>query len=107
MLHTQRRVLLAAVVLCGIGACRGGRAAPSPSAPAPIARDTIQEINDRFVREMLTRIAGQEGDSAGKVFKNVKQMGGVPARTFLRIMNGGYARALGVTCTHCHVEADF
>jgi hypothetical protein len=22
-------------------------------------------------------------------------------------MNGGYARALGVRCTHCHVERDF
>ena len=22
-------------------------------------------------------------------------------------MNGGYSRALGVTCTHCHVETDF
>ncbi len=22
-------------------------------------------------------------------------------------MNGGYSRALGVACTHCHVEQDF
>ena len=22
-------------------------------------------------------------------------------------MNGGYSRALGVSCTHCHVEEDF
>ena len=22
-------------------------------------------------------------------------------------MNGGYSRALGVRCTHCHVERDF
>ena len=26
---------------------------------------------------------------------------------FLGIMNGGYAKALGVRCTHCHVEDDF
>jgi hypothetical protein len=25
----------------------------------------------------------------------------------LDIMNGGYSRALGVRCTHCHVEQDF
>jgi len=31
----------------------------------------------------------------------------VPAGTFLGIMNGGYRKALGVTCTHCHVEGDF
>jgi formate-dependent nitrite reductase cytochrome c552 subunit len=31
----------------------------------------------------------------------------IPADLFLRIMNGGYSRALGVSCTHCHVEEDF
>jgi len=30
-----------------------------------------------------------------------------PADSFLGIMNGGYAKALGVRCTHCHVEDDF
>ncbi len=30
-----------------------------------------------------------------------------PARQLLDIMNFGYARALGVRCTHCHVERDF
>ena len=31
----------------------------------------------------------------------------MPAETFLVIMNVGYSRALGVRCTHCHVEQDF
>jgi photosynthetic reaction center cytochrome c subunit len=31
----------------------------------------------------------------------------VPAERFLRIMNMGYSRALGVSCLHCHVEQDF
>jgi hypothetical protein len=34
-------------------------------------------------------------------------MTNTPAARFLLIMNLGYSRALGVTCTHCHVEEDF
>jgi hypothetical protein len=44
---------------------------------------------------------------AEQVFKNVQWLKGVPAGNFLGIMNGGYSKALGVTCTHCHVETDF
>ena len=43
------------------------------------------------------------------MFKNIKieWLKDVPAGDFLGIMNGGYAKALGVRCTHCHVEDDF
>jgi hypothetical protein len=68
---------------------------------------SVQEINDRFVQQIAERIKGREQEPAGKVFKNVDRLKDVPAGTFLGIMNGGYSRALGVTCTHCHNEADF
>jgi hypothetical protein len=68
---------------------------------------TVQETNDRFVREISARIAGREHEPAERVFTNVRWLKDVPARTFLNIMNGGYSKALGVTCTHCHVAADF
>jgi len=57
----------------------------------------------------MAGIAGHEKEPAEKVFKNVQlpQLKDVPAGTFLAIMNYGYARALGVTCAHCHVENDF
>jgi hypothetical protein len=35
---------------------------------------------------------------------NVKLLGDVPAARFLRIMDTGYAKSLGVNCSHCHVE---
>jgi hypothetical protein len=38
------------------------------------------------------------------VFKNVKLLKDVTAARFLRIMDAGYSRALGVDCEHCHVE---
>jgi len=56
------------------------------------------------VKELLHQIAGKEDRPAGEVFKNVRMMKDVPAARFLRIMENGYARALGVGCEHCHVE---
>jgi hypothetical protein len=60
-------------------------------------------------RPQAERIAGRENEPAGRVFKNIKLewFKSVPARQLLDIMNGEYSRALGVRCTHCHVEQDF
>ena len=68
-----------------------------------------QVENDRLVKEILKRIEGRENDPAADVFENIKLewLKKVPAGRFLRIMNRGYSRALGVACTHCHVEQDF
>ena len=68
---------------------------------------SVQEINDGFVQKITKQIAGHEQEPAEKVFKNVQIMKTVPAARFLLIMNRGYAHALGVTCTHCHVKEDF
>jgi hypothetical protein len=76
-------------------------------APATAANDSVQRINDRFVAQILSTIAGRESAPAESVFTNIQWLKNVPARQFLSIMNGGYARALGVTCTHCHVLGDF
>ena len=68
---------------------------------------SVEETNDAFVEKIMKQIAGHEQEPAEKVFKNVKIMKTAPAARFLTIMNLGYSRALGVTCTHCHVETDF
>ena len=57
-----------------------------------------------YVTELLAAIKGKENKPAGEVFKNVKLLKDVPAARFLRIMDAGYARSLGVGCDHCHVE---
>jgi hypothetical protein len=94
-----------------VGACgtpTTSRPTPGPAGiAAPLVVDTIQQFNRDRVREILTAIAGRESEPAGEVFQNVKQLSTTPARTFLAIMNGGYARALGVKCTHCHVEQNY
>ena len=80
-------------------------AVPHTQAQTP----TTQEVNDRFAKQYLERIAGKEKEPASKVFKNMQLPGlkDVPAANLINIMNLGYSRALGVTCTHCHVEQDF
>ncbi len=68
-----------------------------------------QATNDRYVRQMLERLAGREKEPAARVFKNLRLpwLKSVPAEDFISIMDAGYSRALGVACTHCHVEDDF
>jgi len=81
--------------------------APRTGAAAPAQASPNQEVNDRFVRQMSERIAGRENEPAERVFKNIQWLKGVPAGRLLRIMNAGYSRALGVSCTHCHVAGEW
>ena len=53
--------------------------------------------------ELRKSIAGKEQAPAETVFKNIQLFKGVPAGRVLRIMELGYSRSLGVTCTHCHI----
>jgi len=77
--------------------------------PTPAPANPIQDSNDGYVKKILANIAGHETEPAEKVFKNIQLPGlkAVPARRLLLIMNLGYSRALGVSCSHCHVETDF
>ncbi|HEX7151841.1 MAG TPA: photosynthetic reaction center cytochrome c subunit family protein [Thermoanaerobaculia bacterium] len=59
--------------------------------------------NEKAV-DLLTQIKGKEHLPAGEVFKNVTVLKSIPAARFLRIMDQGWSRALGVPCEHCHVE---
>ncbi len=51
------------------------------------------------------QIKGREQEPAEKVFRNVQMpnLKPIPAARLLSIMEIGYARSLGVNCTHCHV----
>ena len=82
---------------------QNGMAQSQPQA----ATGSVQETNDALVQKVMKQITGHEQEPAEKVFKNVQIMKTTPAARFLIIMNLGYSRALGVTCTHCHVEQDF
>jgi hypothetical protein len=81
----------------------------SAQLPAPSVEITNEQKNEQFVKDLSARIAGRENESAEKVFKNMQipWLRTASAGQLLSIMNFGYSRALGVACTHCHVENDF
>lgn len=55
------------------------------------------------IAKLREQIKGKEKLPAGEVFKNVKDFAKIPASRLLAVMEFGYARSLGVDCTHCHV----
>ena len=106
-------VFPAAFVFSSAIAAAAGPNLPPQQSPAAGAQSTaqpsVQEINHRFHEKILKQIEGREKEPAGKVFKNIKLawLQPTPAQQLLNIMEFGYSRALGVACTHCHVEDDF
>lgn len=79
------------------------------TAATPVSTPNVQETNDRFAQQVLKSIAGHENEPAEQVFMDIEieSLKKVPAARFVNIMNMGYAKALGVACTHCHDEKDF
>jgi hypothetical protein len=53
--------------------------------------------------KLREQIKGKEKEPASEVFKNIQMMKAVPAGRLLAVMEMGYARSLGVNCTHCHL----
>ena len=75
-------------------------ASPTPTPAAEFNQtDALAKLREQ--------IKGKETEPAEKVFKNIQTMKGVPAGRLLAIMEMGYARSLGVNCTHCHVPEKF
>ena len=105
----QRKIALvlfiAAFVIFGVAQLTAPRrfaAAQTAATPAPAA--TPAEFNQaEALARLREQIKGKEKEPAEKVFKNIQSLKGVPAGRLLAIMEIGYARSLGVTCTHCHV----
>jgi Photosynthetic reaction centre cytochrome C subunit len=65
---------------------------------------TAKPFDQALALENLRKaIAGQENKPAEEVFKNIQMLKGMPAGRLLRVMEMGFARSLGVNCTHCHV----
>jgi hypothetical protein len=90
------RTSLFALTLVMAGA--GPALAQAPEAPF----DQVKAL-----AELRKSIEGKEDQQAVDVFMNVKQYKGVTAERLLRIMEFGFSRSLGVTCTHCHVAGEW
>jgi hypothetical protein len=55
------------------------------------------------VAKLRDQIKGRENEPSDKVYKNIQTLKTIPAGRLLAIMEFGYARSLGVDCTHCHI----
>lgn len=97
-------VMLALVL--GTAGCGSAQRRESTPAPSP-ARDSVTLERERYVAEVRRAIAGKETLPASQVFKNVKTMGEFPAGRLLAVMNVGYGKSLGVSCTHCHIAGEW
>jgi hypothetical protein len=79
-------------------------ATPTPTqTPAAATSATPQFDQAAAIAKLKEQIKGREQEPAGTVFKNIQSMKQMPAARLLAVMEMGYARSLGVTCTHCHV----
>lgn len=69
-------------------------------APALEAQAAFSE--EAALAKLRGLLEGRESEPAEEVFESIEVLRGVPAGRLLSIMELGYSRSLGVTCTHCH-----
>ncbi|HXG37220.1 MAG TPA: c-type cytochrome [Bacteroidota bacterium] len=68
------------------------------------AQQPQQRERNKHALAIEESIKGRENEPAETVFKNIQMFKGMPAGRVLRVMEGAYTNALGVSCDHCHVE---
>ncbi|HEY4613345.1 MAG TPA: photosynthetic reaction center cytochrome c subunit family protein [Bacteroidota bacterium] len=71
---------------------------------APAQNTPQQPERDKNLVALEQAIKGKENLPAEQVFKNIELFKGMPAVRVLRVMEFAFTTALGVNCTHCHVE---
>lgn len=110
----HRRAHSILIVLTTVAGCTTARHAQSATASTGTATavttseaDSVARERERYVADVMKTIAGKEQQPASQVFRNVKMLTNVPAARLLAVMNTGYAKSLGVSCTHCHVAGEW
>ena len=78
-----------------------------PANQTPTSQSDKPFDQAQALADLRKAIAGQEEKPAGEVFKNIHMMNAMPAGRLLRVMEMGFARSLGVNCTHCHVAGQW
>ena len=99
---------LALIVVVKLNGVQTSTSAKAQNKPAQSDQATPSQTEKSFdqaqaLADLRKAIAGQENKPAAEVFKNIQMHKAMPAGRLLRVMELGYARSLGVNCTHCHV----
>ena len=104
MINRIKIIALGALIALGtvIGITTGKYIAAAQTTPTPPVTEFDQKAAIAKLRE---QIKGKEQLPASEVFKNVQtpMLKQRPAAQLLAVMEFGFARSLGVNCTHCHV----
>ena len=108
----QRSISIFAITLFGIAAVvlfgndtRIENAAFAQATATPTPAPAAVFDQKAALAKLREQIKGRENEPAEKVFKNVTtpMLKSGPAGRLLAVMELGFARSLGVNCTHCHV----
>lgn len=83
----------------------GGNSLPDTVATAQVTPTPAAFDQASALAKLREQVKGREQEASSKVFKNVSttMLKDMPAARLLAVMEFGYARSLGVDCTHCHV----
>jgi Photosynthetic reaction centre cytochrome C subunit len=101
---TTSSVLATLTMAATLGASTIGYANDDPGSNTSI-EDSLETERAKFMNEVMAAIKGKEKLPADSVFKNLKVIKGqssVSAEHFLWMMNWGWGKELGVSCSHCH-----
>ena len=112
MKNKQRTISLAVILVFGIFATTIFLVRPNFENKVQAENLTAMNFNDDFnqteaLAKLRESIKGREKEPAETVFKNIQTLKGRPAAQVLAIMEFGYARSLGVNCTHCHTPENW
>jgi hypothetical protein len=102
--------LLCLALAFALAFVHGSDTATAQSTPADSAAQAWAAIsveNHKDAEEVRARIKDVAEAPDDSVFKNIKIQKGITASHLVNAMEFGYARALGVRCTHCHVAGKF
>ena len=91
------------VVGLGTGAYTEKFRVSAQTSPTPTPAATPVFDQAAALAKLREQIKGKENDLAPTVFKNIQTMKNTPAGRLLAVMEQGFAKSLGVSCTHCHV----
>ncbi len=69
--------------------------------------DSVEAEKKKYLDLLRKQIAGKEAQPATEVFRNIKLFGQSTAGRLLNVMDVGFSRSLGVSCSHCHVPGEW
>lgn len=76
-------------------------------APEFVGQQPVPFNQQQALEALRKQIAGKEQQPASEVFKNITLYKNMPAARLLLVMEMGFARSLGVDCTHCHLPGEW